>query len=80
MNIRKLHRGKGRIRCEIQPTFFWCSFLRIKKEGQGFLPGMYEKENLCEKVVGLCLIITIQKNCEETVLKKQKNYEDNLKK
>ncbi len=41
---------------------------------------MYEKENLCEKVVGLCLIITIQKNCEETVLKKQKNCEDNLKK
>ena len=41
---------------------------------------MYEKENLSEKVVGLCLIITIQKNCEETVLKKQKNYEDNLKK
>ena len=44
LNIRKLHRGKGRIRCEIQPTFFWCSFLRIKKEGQGFLPGIWKRK------------------------------------
>ena len=40
LNIRKLHREKTRICCEIQLIFFRCSFLRIKKEGQGFLPGI----------------------------------------
>ena len=37
---KKTAPGKGGIRCEIQSIFSRCSFLRIKKEGQGFLPGI----------------------------------------
>ena len=44
----------------------------FRKEGGpgGFIPpGSYEKRIYIKKVIALCLILTIQENCEEIVVK-----------